>query len=212
MLPSATQIKLLLFPLSTCTYIPQIKSLSESPPPSNNLPHTSNDAKNITPPSAFNPLIPLILLLCHTLRLLGWFLGGDVPLEVAFQSISMLLLMSLMLHTYNLHHSSFSTPVSTFTTQLSSTSSHLQRLLFLLFLLTFILDVLILHPPHLSLLPNIPVITSLALEALPPLVQLHTIKKNNTTNGISPIVPAAWLGGDVSRVLIFMQGGDGMFR
>jgi len=221
--------KKIIFPLSTFTYIPQIKKLGESNLTST-LPSTTTDTTHAAPTkSAFTPLIPTVLIIAHTLRLLGYILGGNVKPEIALQSVCMIFLMLAMLKAYYkssppptsshpLSSTSKSNPLNpTVLTNrvlntLTSTSTILLRTLLTLILLTLFLDILLIHPPQHLNLPNIPVILSLALETFPPLIQLQKIQSNGgSTTGISPIVPLSWLLGDLSRVAIFTQGGDGMF-
>jgi len=87
MVTTGDLIKRIVFPISTLTYLPQIKKLST--PPSKDyqiLPTSTNDigtpSKPVAQKSGFSPLIPIILTIAHTVRLLGWFLGGDVKLEI----------------------------------------------------------------------------------------------------------------------------------
>jgi len=136
------------------------------------------------------------------------------PHPAVFQSIFMVVLMTLMLRAFlqgrKLYGPHSPPTIRTVTTFLTSISSHLQRTLLTLLLIIFLMDAYLIHPPDITP-PNVLVACSLALETLPPLVQLQSIRSSGSTSGVDPLVPLSWLLGDLTRCAIFAKGGDGMF-
>lgn len=182
------------FSLSPLTYVPQLLKLVNPP---------------LTPTkTAFTPTIPMILTSCHTLRIIAYLMGGEVKPGIALQSAGMVVVTVAMLH-YWLKGRSEVNP-SNLMDSLKYTSRTLRYTLIVIFTATMLFDILLLRSGQLNI-SKVILILSLALEALPPLVQLNAIVKSNTTAGISKIMVLSWLAGDTTRATLFAMDSDNLF-
>ncbi|GMH89756.1 hypothetical protein TrVE_jg6261 [Triparma verrucosa] len=212
----------LVFLFSFATYVPQLLILAKSSSPSV-LPLKTSAPAPKSSKSGFDPRICRVLLLCHVCRLLSSVLGQPLNKNIVYQSIGMLLVQSATVYYSSKNRSA---PITEYkrdlvaaTTSLSRTSRSLVIFTVAVLALTIVTDIVLVedivflkemwfgfHP--LQLLPSSLLTFSLALESLPPLLQLLAIRKNNSSEGVSKVMVGGWLVGDLGKVFYFQVKGE----